>query len=306
VTAPYDHEALWVKAQLFINRAMDDEESRSFDEQALWAALALELLAKAALARVSPLLVAEPTEDGVNMLIATGLIKGDARFTSVRAATLFNRCHRAFKPFSLADATKITAARNEYLHGSGVAFLTIPQQVWWSRFWAQAAILITACDRDIDEFVGSARAKVVTDHLERNKKYLEDRTETLIERARQRLDQHRAGTLPAKVAAEWRPAFDNSAYLEHRTAATCPACGSDGVLEGDTVSDTTVSEPGPEDPVAYSVVTLTVDADYFSCPTCQLVLNGYEFLDQAELPTSFDVEGDVDDLHPDEPEYGND
>jgi hypothetical protein len=56
VIAPYDHEALWSKAQVFLNRAMDPEPGRSFDEQALWASAALELLGKAALARVSPLL----------------------------------------------------------------------------------------------------------------------------------------------------------------------------------------------------------------------------------------------------------
>lgn len=60
---PFDHDALWTKAKLFLNRAMDDDP-RSFDERALWAALALELLAKAALARVSPLLIAEPNEEG--------------------------------------------------------------------------------------------------------------------------------------------------------------------------------------------------------------------------------------------------
>lgn len=80
MTVPYDHEALWLKAKLFINRAMDDDGYRSFDEQLLWASLALELLAKAALARVSPLLIVEPTEDGTNLLIASGLVKGDPRF----------------------------------------------------------------------------------------------------------------------------------------------------------------------------------------------------------------------------------
>jgi hypothetical protein len=131
MTAPYDHEALWIKAKLFINRAMDDD-FRSFDEQALWAALALELLAKAALARVSPLLVAEPHEEGTNLLIASGLIAGEARFTSVRAKTLFARCHKAFKPFDQTEAIKIINGRNEYLHGSGTGFIAIPPNQWWA------------------------------------------------------------------------------------------------------------------------------------------------------------------------------
>jgi hypothetical protein len=203
MTQPFDHEALWINAKLFLNRAMD-ADLRSFDERALWAALALELLAKAALARVSPLLIAEPNEDGINLLIASGLVSGEARFTSVRSKTLMARCHKAFKPFDSSEVMKIVNGRNEYLHGTGTGFMAIPPHAWWPRYWAQAAILVTALDRDIDELVGSDRERVVTRYLEENAKNIEHRTEALIERARQRLQQRREGVLPARLAAEWR------------------------------------------------------------------------------------------------------
>jgi len=78
MSKPWDPDALFVKAKLFLNHAMDDE-SRQFDEQALWASLALELLAKAALAKVSPVLIAVPTEEGNSLLVACGLVEGDVR-----------------------------------------------------------------------------------------------------------------------------------------------------------------------------------------------------------------------------------
>jgi hypothetical protein len=305
MTAPYDHDALWIKAKLFINRAMDNDESRSFDEQSLWASLALELLAKAALARVSPLLVAEPTEEGTNLLIACGLIHGDARFTSVRAKTLFTRCQKAFKPFSLTEATAITNARNEYLHSSGVGFMAVPPNAWWPKFWAQAAILITALDKDINDLVGAGRESVVTNHLAQNAKNVEHRTETLIERAEQRLWQYRDGTLPARVAAEWKPGLDRSAGLSYQTTETCPACGSEGILEGDDVEDTKVEWQQVSEDDFDAVVTHTVGAEYFSCPTCQLVLDRYEFIEHAGLSSSFSVAGDPEDAYS-EPDYGND
>ncbi len=127
MTAPYDHQALWAKAKLFLNRAMDTAPSRSFDEQALWASAALELLGKAALARVSPLLIAEPTEDGVNVLIATGLIEGTAKFTSVRAATVFKRCARAFRPFDAGTAQKIADSRDSTYTARALASRCWPQ-----------------------------------------------------------------------------------------------------------------------------------------------------------------------------------
>ncbi|MFI9547602.1 hypothetical protein ACIHAR_27365 [Streptomyces sp. NPDC052016] len=313
MTNPFDHEALWTKAKLFLNRAMDDD-ARSFDEQALWAALALELLAKAALARVSPLLIAEPNEEGTNLLIASGLVKGDARFTSVRAKTLMARCHKAFKPFDQSEAMKIINGRNEYLHSSGTGFMAIPPHAWWPRYWAQAAVLVTALDREIEELVGSDRELTVTKHLERNAKNLEQRTEALIERAKQRRQQWLGGTLPAKVAAEWKSGQYLSATMSHSEAATCPACESAGLLEGEEVVNVQYHYPptggyGPDGEYDYldeASVTLTIGADYFSCPACQLVLNSYDLIRQAGMDTEFHVEGDAYEYIGREPEYGND
>ena len=53
-------------------------------------------------------------------------------------------------------------------------------------------------------------------------------------------------------------------------------------------------------------MTLTVGADYFSCPSCQLVLNSYDLINQTELDTQFEAEGNVEDYLLDEPDYGND
>lgn len=308
---PFDHDALWTKAKLFLNRAMD-QDSRSFDEQALWAALALELLAKAALARVSPLLIAEPNEEGTNLLIASGLVKGEARFTSVRAKTLMARCHKAFKPFDQAEAMKIINGRNEYLHSSGTGFMAIPPHSWWPRYWAQAAVLVTALDRDMEELVGTTREIEVTKHLERNAKNIEQRTEALIERAKQRRQQWLDGSLPAKVAAEWKSAQYLSASMSHSEAATCPACELAGLLEGEEAIAEEIHYPRfggyTDEGESYYLddgsVSLTISADHFSCAGCQLVLNSYELIRQAGLPTEFDAEGDFDDYQ--EPEYGND
>ena len=96
----------------------------------MWASAALELLGKAALARVSPLLIAAPNEEGLNILIATGLIEGNAKFVSVSASTIFKRCQRAFRPFSAVDALKFADARNEYLHGAAIGFMTFEPEAW--------------------------------------------------------------------------------------------------------------------------------------------------------------------------------
>jgi hypothetical protein len=308
VTAPYDHEALWSKAKVFLNRAMDPGPERSFDEQALWASAALELLGKAALARVSPLLIAAPTEDGANILIATGLIQGDAQFASVSASTVFMRCQKAFRPFSATDAKRFADARNEYLHGPGIEFMSLPPQAWWPRYWALAVILVTAQDRTIEDLVGLDRTLVVQAHLAQNAKNIEHRTEALISRAQQRLAQFRSGTLPARIEAEWRSTPDLTAGLPYYADAECPACGDGGILEGDDGDQTSFEyrydlEDGS--PVG-ATATIDVPVYYFSCPTCRLVLDDYELIVQAGLPDSFEFLDHNAEWPEPEPDYGND
>ena len=294
-----------MKAKVFLDRAMDPGPGRSFDEQALWASAALELLGKAALARASPLLIAEPNEEGVNILIAAGLIEGTAKFTSVSASTIFKRCQRAFRPFSAADAMKFADARNEYLHGPTISSVTVPPEAWWPRYWALASILVTAQDREIEELVGDDRVGTVGAHLQQNAKNVEHRTEALISRATQRLAQYLAGTLPAKIQMEWQSNPDLTAGFSYRERESCPACGETGTLEGEDGSDKTYSYEGGDDycdPIS-AWATITVPADYFSCPACHLVLDSYELIEQAGLPTTFDV---IDDDPPEEPDYGHD
>ncbi|WP_062987071.1 hypothetical protein [Nocardia anaemiae] len=304
MTDSYDAHALWLKAKLFISHAMDDDVVRDFDEQALWAALALELLAKAALSRHSPLLIASPTEDGGNLLVASGLTQGQARFTSVTATTLISRCSKAFPPFSEKEAGAITGARNNYLHGGAATFTRIPSEAWWPRYWAQAVILVNALDKDVEDLVGAARTDLVEKYLTRNKKNIEHRAQMLVERAKQRFAQSRSGDLPRRIATEWEKPRDISLGLSYHADAKCPACGSTGVVEGENVNDTQIKHEqiGEDD---YDVwAELTVGSDYFSCETCKLVIDGWEVIVAAGIDDEFGVTDDAMDHM--EPDYGND
>jgi hypothetical protein len=304
MSSSYDHDALWLKAKLFLNLSLEEGDARTFDERALWASLALELLGKAALAKVSPLLIAVPTEEGVNVLIAAGLTSGEARFESIKAHSLFSRCARAFKPFSERQALAIARARNEYVHGGEANFSKLPPDAWWPRYWAQAVILVHAQDRDIEELVGYAASRDVERHLARNAKNVEHRTEMRIERARQRLAQHASGLLSAREAAEWARPVQLRAGLTYEIAATCPACGEQGTLEGENVSDHTINHEQISEEDFDSWVDILVDAEYFSCGKCRMVLDDYELLVQAGLVTEFSAIGDISDFV--EHEYGND
>lgn len=200
---------------------------------------------------------------------------------------------------------KFANARNEYLHGFDIGFMTLAPQAWWPRYWALASILVTAQDRDIEDLVGPDRVSAVEAHLDQNAKNVEHRTEALISRATQRLAQNQAGTLSARIQAEWRTNPDLTISLSYSTTATCPACGAAGTLEGDDDSDKSY-DVEYDDEYGYTSVsaTISVPAEYFSCPTCHLVLDGYELISQAGLPDTFTTIDD--DPEWPEPDYGND
>lgn len=209
----WDSSALFLKARLFINHALDDE--RATEERLLWASLALELLAKAALSRVSPVLIATPSEEGNSLLVATGLIDGDVRFRSIEAKTVFTRCAKAFKPFNGKEALKIAHARNAYLHTAAPTITKLPADQWWPRYWAQAHVLITALDRYLHDFVGHDRVKEVESHLGRNQKNLETQAAMLLKRAAQQYSRFNANEMHAIELHEWmnfRPSMTSSDF----------------------------------------------------------------------------------------------
>ncbi|MFF0496469.1 hypothetical protein ACFYU5_08705 [Nocardia aobensis] len=310
MTTPYGYDQFWIKAKLFLNRAMDPSNDRTEDEKQLWAALALELLAKAALCKVSPILVAEPTEDGSHVLKAAGLIEGEAHFTTARASTIFKRCQKVFRPFSEEEATKISSGRNEYLHGAALGITGIPAHAWWPRFWAQAHILLTAQGADISLLVGPERVNAVEVHLAQNKKNIEHQLTSRIEAAKLSLARFRDGRMSGTEQAKWQAWPRWTPVLEYSTEATCPACSNIGRLEGSEIVDRRVTEYGADerDHFIGTIAEIDVSPDYFSCQTCHLVLDKFELILESELgEEGFTVEVDPEDLEDwFEPEYGND
>lgn len=233
-----------------------------------------------------------------------GQWRGDARFSSIPAKALFARCHKAFKPFNEREATRIAQNRNEYLHGPAPGFVAIPEDSWWARFWAQAVILVEHIDNDIDGLVGSDRVEAVEQYLALNTRNIEQRVESLLEHARQRLVLRSSSNPPAWIEREFDRAADLTASLGYSSGADCPACGSQGHLEGSEVSSSDIKFERVSEDDYEQWVDLTVDSEYFSCPNCRLVLNGYELVEYAGLATAFGAVGDMADFAGDE--YGND
>lgn len=302
---PWDSDALWAKAKLFISRAMDGKVNQSFDIQALWAAVALESLGKAALASHSPLLVAAPNEEGTNLLAATGLVGEATKFTSISAKTMHIRCGRAFRTYNRDKAKAITDWRNDYLHGVAV-LPAIPESVWWADFWSQAEVLIHASGHTVDEFVGPNRSAEVQGHLAANARMLENRLASLVDAAKRYKSLSDQGQLTGSPARRWRE-FQLDGNFKYWEVTECPACKGGGVIFGDEVISHEMQNIyfGPDDDVVEIGVSVQVAAELFECEYCHLRLDDYDLLVEADLSGDFEAEGDIEDFIVEE-EYGND
>jgi sarcosine oxidase len=130
------------------------------------------------------------------------------------------------------------------------------------------------------------------------------RLESLLEQARQRLNLRSSANPPAWIVREFAKRKDLSAGLGHSIEAQCPACSAQGQLEGSEIGsyDVKVEQVDEEDYDQW--VEITVDSEYFSCRNCRLILDGYELVELAGLPSAFEAIGDYVDYAGDE--YGND
>lgn len=298
-------DELWAKARLYSKRSLAPDAERDFGERVFWAATALEFLAKAALARLSPLLIIPPDAEGKHVLATLGVIAHDgANIQTIPAKALWARAERVFRPFSSREAMQFSAIRNDYVHGSGAGIPSHPEQVWWGKFWNQAAILTVAADQDLHALVGPLNVSRVEGYLAQHEDHVEEHVQAVMERARQRLEQRDNPRTPASLRDELSKPFDALGYLTHATVATCPVCGSEGVLEGEESGDTEIVWPDFEDAWASPVEKVTVHADYFGCSNCRLVLDRFEFLGRAGIEQEFTIDRDYDPA--DYEDYGND
>lgn len=288
-----------MKAKAQLNRSFDASDVGDFEESALWAAVALELLGKAALSKISPLLIADPTDDGRSLLVAAGVSSDFPRFKSITAKAVFSRCARAFPPFRADGADQVAHARNADLHSGSNPFSGLDTDTWWESYWSLAILLVHAYDETIESLVGHQRAQTVEEILARQAANVDQRTKAMIERAKQRIVLAAGsadGEREIKRLAGRLLVLHNGDFFEE---CTCPACGQTGILAGSDVQDGEVVYDGKGG--AWEQVE--VFAELFGCEYCGLELGEPQYLTAAGLPDSFHAKREYEPVWDD---YGND
>lgn len=275
----WDKDALWAKSVLFMQRAIaEDREGQVFP---LWAAMGLELLARAAIARVSPVLLAEAEKDQRNVLHALGFGSGIPKsISTVQVLSLCRTLVPGFTEEEFKSSSSLVARRNEELHTGTASFATFPTQSWLPGFYRCCKVLAESLNRDLESLLGAEEAQAATRVLENAEQNTQSSVKADIA-AHAKVFQAK-DEAERRVLSEQAEKSGNELAHQRHHRVKCPACSSIATVQGEDIGSERVEHS--EDSI---IVRQTVLPTRFSCPACGLRLQGYQYLRAAGVADHF-------------------
>lgn len=276
----WERDALWSKAVLFMQKAtVQDKESPEFG---LWAALGLEILARAAVAKASPALLAEPDKEQKNLLHALGISLSNTP-KSISTTQVLSHCKilvPAFTEDEYKMASSLVNRRNEELHTGAAAFATFPLQSWLGGFFRCCKILAEHQGESLTSLFGAAEASVAEEILGKAENSLVSQVKSSIA-AHARVFESKDADVRSKLAED---ALTESEKLSHRGhhRVTCPSCKCTATVHG-----TTYGGERLEHKDGMIIVRESIIPTKFSCSACGLKLSGYQELVAAGIGDHF-------------------
>ena len=130
-----------------------------------WSALALELLARSALANVSQALLADP-RDWNNLYFALGSSPKVSRFVpkSIDVSTVFFRLHEVLPHFETTlESFGIghMAKRNEELHSGKTPFDSAGSSSWLPTYYQTCEVLLESLGEDLEVLFGATVSMII-------------------------------------------------------------------------------------------------------------------------------------------------
>ncbi|MFU5948435.1 hypothetical protein ACM7P6_07825 [Pseudomonas aeruginosa] len=264
---PWDPEALYLKAQRYVQHmnALDSDDW----EYALWSGFALEFLARAALANVSPALLAETDKNWASLYHALGFTPTEEKFApkSIAISEVFKRLTAILPNFTKEHESfgiLHTGRRNTELHTGEPAFDGVKGSVWQPRFYQACEILLSSIGMKLGDFVGKDEARVagqlIAAAADDSAKAVKGEVEAH-KRVWLAKGETERSTLSAQ-ASVWA-----TRQSGHRVE--CPACASQALVVGEPVS-------APVQRLNDGDITETQEylPNQFECVACSLKIAG--------------------------------
>lgn len=315
ISSALERDALYAKSQVYIRRGFRAQADKDIEEYQLWASLALELLAKAALAKVHPALVADPNHYQSLFAAVGRQISTDIK--TITAKTLFPRLGHVEKTFDTRHqkfCEQLSLRRNAELHSGESPFSGMSADAWEKEFWGAVEIVLAMQNETLESWLGAEDSKAPTKIIEQADEALQWAIKNRIARCKEDFEKKYQDPQRREQAInESKNLTRTDDTWDGRAREGCPACSASGFVGGSLWVEETVDTEdtwyGPDDfPVDYDPPTETVRRTFtlenFDCPVCGLRLNGTKEIAAAGLDDQFRTE-ETRELEF-EPDYGND
>ncbi len=244
-----------------------------------WSALSLELLARAALAHVSPVLLASK-DNWRNLMYSLGGEPTKLKFvpSSIPANEVFARLSELVPEFT-KETTDFCSThanrRNTELHTGELAFAALGTSAWLPKFYSACKVLLESMDKSLSDLVSDPEA--AQDMIEA----LED---AAVKAVKQDIKAH------AKV---WSNKTDNDRKVSSAQAIAwatrqaghrveCPSCYSASLIQGSSSGTVTTNVDGDN-----VVRRQTKLPSSFECIACGLRISGFSKLSACGLGDAF-------------------
>jgi hypothetical protein len=273
----WERDPLWAKAKLFFERAFDESDDDSLF--GLWCALGLDLLGRAALASISPTLLAAPDNNHRNLLYALNYGSQGKSAISITATQVFALCPILVPSFTTDEqktAMALINRRNDELHSGLAAFQEYRPTQWLAGFYRTCKILLDAMGESLETLFGVENAKIAEGILADSEEDVRQRVSSQIA-AHARVFQEKEITEQEAAKSEAKEKVSKLVSQRHHRV-TCPACQSDATVQGIPFGKENITSNETE-----IIGRQSISPTNFSCPSCGLNLKGYAELEAANL-----------------------
>ena len=275
-------EALRNKAQLYLETMLSFP--RGDWKFALWSALSLELLARAALSNISPALLADGKAHWHHLLYSLGNQPNATNYRprAVYISEVFIRLQELIPDFTVelvGFCREHVHKRNEELHSGASPFEGVSESSWLPTYYRACQVLLNSMNQGLESFLGTDEATVASAMIEA----AQDESAKSV---RQAIRAHKLVWEDVDVEEKERLIIQSSTWATRQTGhrVSCPACECIAILSG-----TPISAPVPE--IMEEEITETQEylPTRFECLACGLKISGLSRLSSAGLGDTFNA-----------------
>jgi len=275
----WSKDSLFAKAQLYAEVMFEHQDNNW--QFGLWSAFVIEMLVRATVANVSPVLIAD-SKDWNNLLHALDKPTKKQRFVAKSApiSELIQRVEDLANGFTREHSNfcaSHVARRNSEVHSGNMPFENIGTASWLPSFFTVCQILASEIGESLESLFGRDIAEQAKEEIEAQK----DDTANVVKGT---ISAHKTvwgdKTPEEQEQAQKQAATVSLRHYGHRV--NCPACGSTALLQGKAAGE--VKKEISDDGIIERQV---MRPETFQCVACGLKINGYSKLRAVGLGDTY-------------------